>query len=200
MKERPILFRGPMVSAIIAGTKTQTRRLSAPAKPCPYGEIGDRLWVRETFALESNRNTDNYPPPHTDGRPVKWVDCPFFGRYWLQPWYRATDEMRGLIYDDDYFPTVRWRPSIFLPRWASRLTLEITDLQCEFLNDISEDDAIAEGVKQTFGRGPCGQEGVIEDFAALWDSINGKTAPWDSNPVVWAISFRLVPRTIGDTR
>ena len=205
-RERPIIFSGPIVKAILAGTKTQTRKVVTPQPAhkyvagygigrsghpsewgptgstpteddwrqwavkakCPLGVVGDRLWVRETYCLETDRDTESYPPPHSDGRPVKWTDCPDWGRYWTQPHYRATDPTPELAIDDIDGPGCRWRPSIHMPRWASRITLEITDVRVQRLQEISEEDAEAEGV--------------------FTSPKNGHG--WDSNPWVWAITFR----------
>lgn len=157
VKERPILFSGPMVKAILAGKKTQTRRLvkaprgSEPSHAgvdfgCPYGQLFDRLWVRESWQCnhaDQDRSKVNY---RADGR-----------------------------------DRLLWTPSIHMPRWASRITLEVTDVRVQRLQDISEEDAKAEGAE---GR---------EAFASLWDAINGNRASWASNPWTWAIGFRVLP-------
>lgn len=184
MKERPILFSAPMVRAIVAGTKTQTRRIVKPgvledgwpiayaAERCPYGAPGDRLWVRETWAKAGEVGDD--------------IE------------YRA----------DNPDPLgARWRPSIHMPRWASRLLLEVTAVRVERLQDISEDDACAEGVQELDGTldelalyarakkmGECATDSRVW-FAELWDSINGTRAPWASNPFVWVVSFKRTENT-----
>lgn len=215
MKERPILFSGAMVSAILSGTKTQTRRV-APVesfevtehdggliswaarftKPltksritathsggpftrdqasrivasqfCPYGQPGDRLWVRETWAhgihaMAAKRDEDG----------------PFV--------YAATDRVDQRIGE-------RWKPSIHMPRCASRITLEITGVRVERLQGLSHDDAYDEGAAEwaaeTVKDGnkyPSAQRA----FQALWESINGPDS-WDANPWVWAVSFKRV--------
>lgn len=97
----------------------------------PYGRGGDRLWVQETFCLESNCNVDSnnrYPPPFKDGRPVNWVEDANFGNYWEQAHYRATDPTPELDIGTDE-PGVKWKPSSRMPRWASRFLLEITGIQ-----------------------------------------------------------------------
>jgi hypothetical protein len=176
MKERPILFSGPMVRAILDGRKTQTRRAIRPPMPwrdgwgvglgeynCPYGQPGDRLWVRETWA------------------PKQWEKgaC-----------YRAT----GDLLDTGH---CQWRPSIHMPRWASRITLEVIGVRVERLQDISEADAEAEGCEPLpmcggpeVGGYNCYQSG----FELLWGSINGKLAPWSSNPWVWVVEFQRIPQ------
>lgn len=186
MTERAILFSGPMVRAILAGTKTQTRRLLRPQPPealadtvhydratggamwasfhgdhgvsCPYGQPGDRLWVRETWWCAA--------PHESDGYPVR---------------YRAS---AGVVMD----VSAPWRPSIFMPRWASRLTLEVTGVRVELLQEISVDDCWAEGLQLDVA------VPAKTQYARLWDSINAKRAPWASNPWVWVISFKPAAR------
>ena len=117
----------------------------------PFGKVGDRLWVRETFCLEHRVELDQ-PPPFTDGRPIRWEfegmeSDPEGADMWLQPHYRATDPTPELAYEDtDGEPTVRWKPSLHMPRWASRITLEITDVRVERVQEITEKEAKAEGV------------------------------------------------------
>jgi hypothetical protein len=173
MAERPIIFSGPMVNAIILAKKTQTRR--AVKKPAvlewldqflpefvaapdnhlsPYGYAGDRLWVRETFA------------------------APWGLDYHLK-FYRA-DHPEPLPNDG------RWTPSIYMPRQASRLKLHVNGVRIERLKDISEEDARAEGVSQTTNGS------YRASFALLWDSLNAKRGcGWDLNPWVWVIDFRV---------
>lgn len=189
-KDRPILFSAPMVRAILDGSKTQTRRvvkplplrLSAGTFPLetdieglmspamlarhPYGQPGDRLWVRETFS------THDLPPDEV--------------------YYRAT------IIEDGLTPQeaceTRWRPSIHMPRWASRITLEIKSVRIERLNDISEPAAIAEGVSSNCPVGyiPAHQASPhTYCFSQLWDSAYGQGA-WAGNPFVWVIEFEKV--------
>lgn len=235
MKERPILFSGPMVRAILGGYKTQTRRIvraadlsldpcshdyavkgetlteggkfgavffgdrgSSRLLPCPYGAPGDRLWVRETFAIETNRETDSpdrYPPPFKDGRPVKWHEDQEWGRWWQQCHYRATESSHDLCtIDGDEDDCGKWRPSIFMPRWASRITLEVTGVRVERLHQLSPEDAQAEGVDPfPILAGEHEKAGYRRSFMSLWDQINGKRAPWESNPWVWVVSFRRLP-------
>ncbi len=192
MRERPILFSAPMVRAILNGTKTQTRRvvkIKSPKSvslhdysvdgvrvgPCPYGQPGDRLWVRETWAHGTHAMA-----AERDG------DGPFV--------YAATDREDRRLGD-------RWRPSIHMPRAASRITLEITGVRVERLQDISDNDALAEGVAQAVReRLPkiqqCGEYDVIDadpvdEYRELWESINGP-ASWESNPWVWVVSFQPI--------
>lgn len=220
MKERPILFSAPMVRAILAGTKTQTRRAVKPqpalvdprnsrlpglyrngdfawrdkgaplgcatisCKPngpdgwalenSPFGQPGDRLWVRETWAA-----------PHSeDARPPRAIQCD-----WMRIHYAATEERGGLL----------WRPSIHMPRWASRITLEITGVRVERLQGISEADAEAEGCAKNhngyYWGGPHAVSGRKQMATAqsayrdVWESING-AGSWDVNPWVWIVEFK----------
>jgi hypothetical protein len=186
-KERPILFGAPMVRAILDGSKTQTRRVVKrhgdmefdPQDPhygpywlpyaagdaegeqakvrCPYGKPGDRLWVRETWAYEQGG-----------------TGCPDDTGIL----YRATDP--GW---DDEETGLRWRPSIYMPRRASRILLEITDIRVQRLQEISEGDARAEG---------CEPFAYPRDrFHGFWDTIHGPGS-WAANPLVWAITFRRI--------
>ena len=194
-RERPVLFSGAMVRAILAGTKTQTRRVIAPVQPredglwpagrdpvpdCPFGRAGDTLWVRETWGPLAGGVT-----------------------------YRATANTESP--DGN-----RWRPSIHMPRWASRLSLEIVSVRVERLQAITGEDAAAEGITIKLGAAPGTFAIPVSDpgftqalppgplttltesavarawFASLWDSINGARSPWDANPWVWVVSFRRV--------
>lgn len=205
MKERPILFSGPMVLAILEGRKLQTRRVVKPSRAidyeaasrgadaawaCPYGQPGDRLWVRETWALEDCGE---------DGKRVVWQAD--MAAAWLMP-----GNVLGEIYylPSDHNPG-RWRPSIHMPRWASRLTLEVTDVRVQRLQEISEEDAQEEGITQA----PLGSWGVpditagwvhpVEAFRHLWEAINGerKGCAWEDNPWLWCISFKVAKASGG---
>lgn len=201
MTERGMIFNGEMVRAILDGQKTQTRRIMQvqPDTPefglrriiessianeigmyfwsqedargikarskqffCPFGDVGDRIWVRETWAEAGASAPDlilyraNYPahvPTHYENVPP------------------AED--------------VRWTPSIHMPRWASRILLEITDVRVDQLNDISEEDARSEGISGSSARD------VKEAYAALWRSIYGSDS-WRANPWVWVIEFKRI--------
>ena len=165
---------------------------------CKYGNPGDRLWVRETFVLESNFNIGSHLPPFDDGRPVRWVEDEEFGRYWQQPHYRATDPTPELYYPDREDGTVKWTPSIHMPRWASRITLEITDVRVERVRDISEGDAQREGWDMSnlpWGHCYDGTHHARDWFHELWDSIYGKQGLWwDMNPWVWVLDFKVVQK------
>nr|WP_262417238.1 hypothetical protein [Pseudomonas sp. SH10-3B] len=165
--------------------------------PCPYGKPGDRLWVRETFTIESSRWADDpYSPPHKDGRPTQRYE----DDKWDQPHYKATDAEPELWYDDRDSPGCRWKPSIHMPRWASRILLEITDVRVERLQDITEEQAKAEGVRLYTDHAELGDwwhvEGIEtysadprKSFELLWSSVGGD---WQANPWVWVVEFKRV--------
>lgn len=222
MKERPILFNAAMVRAILSGKKTQTRRaakveiymgiegisgprigkystvhfldrehgLSGAIEACPYGQVGDRLWVRETWMPDAPR----------DGT---WADVAFYGckssplsaipEAYRKPehcLFRSTWDGQELV---------GWKPSIHMPRWASRITLEITGVRVERLNEISEEDARAEGITDggclNCGNSEtdCGCLNPLPDardsFIHLWQSINDEGS-WTANPWVWVLEFK----------
>lgn len=210
MKERGMIFNADMVRAILDGRKTQTRRIMKPqpepcprgghwwpsnvfktmlhvedemqngkggwgglvGDACPFGDVGDRIWVREAFA---------------SGLSTKSTLA-----------YRATHKREDL--EDGFYDTIKWTPSIHMPRWASRILLEITDVRVERLNAISEEDARAEGIIDggclNCGEPePCGcanpEPDATDAFAYLWQSIYGQEN-WNANPWVWVISFKRV--------
>ena len=204
VKERPILFSGPMVRAILEGRKTQTRRIvnldrayhdcgrheimewrnqngfwfglyewnTVASLQCPYGNVGERLWVRETWAVV---------PKVSDDGPKHKAKGDGTGATWRADW-------NG---NPSGFP---WKPSIHMPRWASRITLEVTGVRVERLNDISEADAQAEGCDGNYQIGyiPAYQAGPFSyHFAQLWESINGPGS-WSLNPWVWVVEFKRV--------
>ena len=220
MGERPILMSAPMVRAILDGTKTQTRRairkqFAADAEPaevaatspegwqisghsglwwddagaciddairCPFGQPGDRLWVRETCRAEELPDwTDGVryladdgfvPIENTEEAAEQWVKL---GSYGMK--FSGSPECRVV-------------PSIHMPRWASRLLLEITGVRVERLQDISEADARAEGC-QLVQAGGTVIDRASDQYAALWETINGPGS-WDANPWVWVVEFKRV--------
>ena len=205
MTEKPIIFSAPMVRAVIAGEKTQTRRVITPQPPTmiyndgtnrwyPSGvwggkdwhakyEAGDLLWVRETFGSS------------------------LLGDYTFLQYKATVDTDDPCAYPIDFaqyekIESKSWRPSIFMPRWASRITLRVTSVRAQRLQDISSGDAMDEGVGEvpaaweglgdTFGMGPLA---FVAAFKNLWDDINAKRGySWDSNPWVWAYKFEVVPQ------
>jgi hypothetical protein len=211
MADRPILFSGPMVQGIRAGRKTQTRRVKnipqgairawldgmvwkfwlpdgLKAVRCPYGQPGDRLWVRETWAP--------FDPKNPKCRIVYRADMVSFG-------VCASDWAKVMPTQHPQGAKFNWKPSIHMPRRNSRLTLEVTEVRVQRLQEISAADCCHEGILLNCASctDECGhldqmpnlQRQVSRDFQKLWGSINGKTLPWSSNPWVWAISFRRLP-------
>jgi len=229
MKERPILFSGAMARALLDGSKTQTRRIVKDLPPwpiteichdaggtgkwmpngpapsgtgmaaghwrlCPYGQPGERLWVRESWAIAS-----------------KATDM-------VKVYYRASEQQSHTEFHE-YFPVAcagemsatwpKYRPSIHMPRWASRILLEIVSVRVERLNECSRKDAIAEGIHryehvwrdseyplddvayEPVKGWPTRYSCPIQAYQALWDSING-AGSWDANPWVWVVEFKRV--------
>jgi hypothetical protein len=220
MTEKPILFSAPMVRAVLAGTKTQTRRVVKPQPPyecsrivvehfhptvidrygdeqpgrevfgatttdgewglrCPYGAPGDRLWVREAWRTE--REFDRLPPRDlSPASPVQYEAGPF------------AEVLDGKL-----------RPGMFMPRWASRITLEVTGVRVEHLQDISEADAIAEGIVPhrkggwwweqppggIAGSNHFGAKTARDAYSALCESLNGPGS-WAANPWLWVVELR----------
>jgi hypothetical protein len=210
MPVKPILFSGPMVQALLAGRKTQTRRVintkGGPnnifggawtddyvlnpenavwrEKQIPFA-VGDLLWVRETWNVwQASRDGDEWwptgtipkedPRDHPDARSAFAVDYPVASPN------KGTDAGKG-----------PWRPGIHMPRWASRLTLKVTDVRAQRLRDISDTDAAAEGV-QADGEWPQKGAGRLENFEKLWNSLNeARGFGWDVNPWVAAYTFEV---------
>ena len=171
-KEHPIIFSGPMVRAMLSGTKTQTRRIvqPQPSSGLIVGEgfwwwQGGRCWRRQEDLVIELRAT------------ARWK---IGDRLWVRETWQMNEPPSGAIYRaDDVAGHIDsgWRPSIFMPRWASRITLEVTAVRVERLQDITEEDATREGCTCRF------------HFRQVWDRINGKRGSWASNPWVWVISF-----------
>lgn len=205
MAEKPILFSGEMVRAILNGRKTQTRRVITPQfekkwgsgvrhgddfyschvnieEPngewkwirCPYGQPGDRLWVKETWRCEERGEYG------VDGVHYRADDAFIV----IENTREASDAWGDAHRDGD-----PWRPSIFMPRWASRITLDVVRISVERVRDINEKDAQAEGMvsaEQPF-------YDARHEFQALWNKINAKRGfGWDVNPWVWVVEFNVV--------
>ena len=222
VKEHPILFSGPMVRAILAGNKTQTRRAlnPQPDDDCgwegiegvgyvptiyipekeddlparfAYGRVGDRLWVRESFLPDPPQTGEWDYYAYTDGILHNFAAIPEkyrSPRYVLHKATRETD-----------FKDLKWMPSIHMPRWASRITLEITKIDVQRIQEISEEDARAEGtptvvVPNDSDEGENAKTIYKRRFRWLWDSINAKRdsgwCAWDKNPWAWVIEFKRV--------
>jgi hypothetical protein len=197
VKERPIIFSAESVRAILAGAKTQTRRVFKPTPPddwCPIvgpyhprkvAKDGEEYPGEEVFGAADNDfgRACRYGAPG-DCLWVKeaWAALPLKKRF-----YRADGEMHG---------EWKWRPSLFMPRLASRITLEIVGVRVERLNAITESDAKAEGFawneSTAIGWGDGGHRHPVLAFSETWDKLNGKTHPWSSNPWVWALSFKRI--------
>lgn len=229
VKERPILFSAPMVRAILEGRKTQTRRVIQHPRStgafvcvqgfwkedpsgwwpfvshdgesfddgngcevplnCTYGVPGDRLWVKETYAELSLGYSENY------------------GEFRWGVWH-PSDRERCAHHKADVHPEVeklidRWRPSIFMPRWASRITLEITKVRVERVRDITCADVWSEGISRDFTQfvrdeltieqSVAESKFYIGKFHELWDSINASRGfGWDANPWVWVVEFKRI--------
>lgn len=161
---------------------------------CPYGGPGNRLWVRETFQLE---DASEYGPERTDPAegPTHLANPGEEDERLLIPRYRATapDTVLEVVEHDgdNERDGMRWRSPIHMPRWASRITLEITDVRVERLQDITTEDIIAEGFSTTLREHDACAD-LREQYRAGWGAINGKRAPWESNPWVWVVTFKRV--------
>lgn len=168
---------------------------------CPYGARGDQLWVREAWRIGAwDADEGAFSIDYCDGPRREWLTPPddHDGENFNALWLNCCDELecKGVEPGDDggyrWQPgesPLRWRPSIHMPRWASRITLEITGVRVERLQDISEADAIAEGVTNSLHL-PGGRF-ANENFAHLWWTINGDGS-WEANPWVWVVEFRRV--------
>lgn len=220
MKEKPILFSGPMVRAILDGRKTQTRRV---IKPAPLPDTDEIRYLDEGWAYEAilESETANYRAFVANPRRGKSFRCPYGApgdRLWVREAhalvpvtaYRAseaveqvinpTDEWEACVYREGWerCKPGRWRPSIHMPRWASRIVLEVLDVRMERLREISGQDAIAEGIEPFSGDGITtfrdyltGETGraAYQSFQTLWQSINGLES-WKENPWVWVVEFK----------
>ena len=220
MKIKPILFSTPMIRALLDGRKTQTRRVvkvqpntrhyqiefeggflkeySRVAgcwylerkQPCPYGKVGDLLWVRETFSDNDSLNKHLL----LSGNPKVFY---------------AADLHHSVTKVPTKYRLGRWKPSIFMPRWASRLTLKINNVRVERLQDISESDAYEEGIDtegaayntaehyQSGGSSIQGRSPAVFAFIDLWQSINGKGS-WYLNPWVWVLEFEVIQQNVDE--
>jgi hypothetical protein len=211
MKERPILFSGEMVRAILEERKTQTRRVINPQPAhvwgygvrngedvfsihmraasyrepdiwlkCPYGKVGDQLWVRETFTFEGYQGQGYDERAPSVAITYHATDT---GRYQNIPVSKKIVDELGEKFHR------RKRPSIYMPRWASRITIEVTRLSVERVQDISERDAANEGCSGDIQL----HSSARNEFAKLWNSINAKRGySWESNPCVWVVEFKVV--------
>lgn len=213
MKERPILFSGPMVRAILADRKKVTRRVLKPQpeqsdiivawrwygrtfaggwslngtppasmlKDCPYGQPGDRLWVKETWRPRASRRAVGWDVTYAADGQTLLADLAMVPATWRRPKAAETGNVTPL----------------HMPRWASRLTLEVVSVKVERLHGITEEEARAEGVEPKRGAGAAViQAGPfhlshVVGFRELWCDLNG-TASWDADPWVWRVEFKRV--------
>lgn len=214
MKYRPILFSGPMVRALLDGSKTQTRRVVKPqfahdaipcemgatnerghqisghsgvwwcdaegnhenAVRCPYGQPGDRLWVREAWSDECDPHWVMYRADHRAER-------------------RSGGELFDACSADELRLLHTWKPSIHMPRWASRITLEVTGVRVERVQDISEADAMAEGCGMLKPYSDHWQHRDVakEEYRCLWETLHPRMGEtWGHNPWVWVVEFKRV--------
>ena len=213
MKETGLIFKAPLVRAILEGRKTQTRRIAKPVRhpdlgnvyspgalvlehepqhvinrACPYGQPGDRIYVRETARSCRAYEVQGYPPSQWGNKPI---------------WFEADGTPPGA----ETAWATKATPAIHLPMFAARIWLEITGVRLELLQDISEEDAITEGIERAddffgctcwkaYGE-PEGADVVCPDdpigsFRTLWESTGGD---WNANPWVWAIDFKVLSTT-----
>lgn len=185
MADRPIIFSAPMVRALLDGRKTQTRRViqTGRAQDVQYA-VGDRLWVREAWRpgawREDGRVAVDYrASPDLANTP--WVYPSDFEDWWIR-WTdkliaaRVTPDEDGVYRWESGESPLPWLPSIHMPRWASRLTLVVTDVRVQRLQDTAEADAIAEGARD------------VAEYSSIWQSLYGPDS-WDQNPWVVALTF-----------
>lgn len=224
-KERSILFSGPMVAAILAGRKSETRRivrpqpLGLPEHAVGYALVPEGSWPAELHVLGAGGKYIG----RSDAKPYAMPG----DRLWVRETWREVGELsectgpddviyRATASEEDLAMTTRWRPSIFMPRWASRLTLDVVSVRAERLQAIDASGVLAEGLckvskdsGQTWRYGQADSDGwpgsddhgwpwsawerdPLAAFAKGWDGINGARAPWSSNPWVWVIAFDRV--------
>ena len=203
MKETGLMFKAPLVRAILSGQKTQTRRIlknqqSYDLDKCPLGQPGDRIYVREQWQgpLMSSKEWEDHYFSEADDSPDKFR-TPAYCRY-------AADggpPPEFVTMDDEL--VARWKPSIHMPKWAARIWLEITGVRVERLQDISDADCIAEGIEFFNGDHECGCRNYMDKsgkdwtlnprqaFKSLWESTGGN---WHANPWVWVIDFKQIAK------
>lgn len=205
MKDRPIIFSGPMVREILAGRKTQTRRV--------VGRVLNFGPITEFDVSDTPGYNWHFRDSHARWQDIshdRLIQCCPYGRRGDRLWVRETwgESVRELVYGADYPDNFRdygrpWGNAMFMPRYASRIRLEITGARAERVQEISGEDAIAEGIQiarcgceacsMTSALCPADASAAIIYFRAIWDHVNAKRGhPWDSNPWVWAISFRRI--------
>lgn len=187
MSARGILFSAPMVRALLAGTKTQTRRavkvqediVHADSRS-PYGQPGDRLWVRESFFAYGRWGRHFNEKKQCD----EWRFADMTRECDHSYQYAADNPDVQVEKGRSATPGWHTRPALFMPRAASRILLEVVSVRVERLQAISEHDAIAEGIER-------GGDNPVDSYRSLWERING-SGSWDVNPWVWRVEFRMV--------
>lgn len=217
VKERPIVYSALNIPPLLAGRKTQTRRIvktfrwhyddgtksplreiyhnapildwemKAMLPSCPYGVPGERLWVREAWRTGSKLDALNATEIEAKANDAGYMKGPYG-----PIWYEADGKYRawGDLDRHDFGDLGRLRVPRFMPRWASRITHVLTNVRVERLQAISEADAMAEGIETTCPcAGGCNQHRT--DYRKLWESINGPGS-WKANPHVWVLEFELV--------
>jgi hypothetical protein len=230
-KERPILFSAPMIRAILAGSKTQTRQIveprfsshlwsvrypvpgeseaacqfyhgsdNTPLCVCPYGGPGERLWVRESWGFANacpsgDQVVEPRPFVQIGYKADEYITDPIVQSEELveKVYAEVLAEMKKAGVDGEDPRVCRWRSARYLPRWASRLLLEVVSVRVERLQEITEEDAKAEGVVRSVSMWSGEPNGTYrEKFSYSWDRINGKASPWADNPWVWVVGFKRV--------
>ena len=208
-KYKPILFTAPMVRAILEGRKSQTRRIVKVQPPTegytlstlidttgPRRNIGKHHWLKNDGFKVIDGSQPYFSVPYAIG-----------DRLWVKETYCYHDDLARCLYKADGINSLKWNQSIHMPRWASRITLEITGVRVERLQDISEDDAVAEGIEivgAKYNLNPyknymIGRTGEMDmhcscasrSYQTLFDSIHGPGS-WEKNPWVWVVEFKRV--------
>lgn len=201
IKERPILFSGPMIRALLAGTKTQTRRVVKPTSGphnieqvistpdslaafvrhrCPYGKTGDRMWVREAWKVSAHQH--GYDNGTQESGSIDFEEGVAVVQYRSDGALKTFDDLDAADDEQASRAIAKWRPSIHMPRWASRILLEIVSVRVERLQDISDEDAVAEGMPI---------DDAWYDYMRLWERLNGASS-WAANPWVWVVEFKRI--------
>lgn len=202
VKVSPIIMSAPMVRALLEGKKTQTRRVIRKQPPdghfiegCPWVDSGFALWRGTSFPKDHQGCTcERVGNPYGDTGDLLWVRESWCWPGEEFPAYRADIEAVKSLEAILAFK-LKWSPSIHMPRWASRITLRIKLIEPQRLQDISKDDAIAEGIESIMDK--YGETYYIHNYRELWDSLNAKRGfGWDNNPWVWAITFEVIKENV----
>ncbi|MDW2321297.1 hypothetical protein R7127_13525 [Vibrio sp. 1159] len=218
MKVTPMIFNTEMVKALLDGRKTVTRRpvkvdyergMNGPvvrgkngevsvlsfapiAGLCPFGNVGDLIWVRETFCPDPDCDHDSWDDHELSF--FEWNNCGCSAAFLPD----ALKNNEHCLFKAEGFPDLKWTPSIHMPRWASRLTLRVTNVRIERVQEITEDQAVQEGLAKhpqlPAWWSPVGyQTSPIYAYEELWNSIYQN---WDENPYVWVIEFEVIHQNV----